>query len=166
MRRLATRTLPAVVILGILAAVIVPRFLSRPDEAKVTKTKVDIKSIEEALGMSSANPEVHKDFIASKHPEGVQADEMAAVTTIEEEMHKAMTVFPRDDDGCPIFWDYQIKGMFKDACRSLMNVDDTASSIFYAWTLAKPIDGKTLSGLPSCGRTLPSRLGALRAPPS
>ncbi len=40
-----------VVILGILAAVIVPRFLSRPDEAKVTKTKVDMKSIEESLGL-------------------------------------------------------------------------------------------------------------------
>ena len=40
-----------VVILGILAAVIVPRFLSRPDEAKVTKAQVDIKSLEEALGL-------------------------------------------------------------------------------------------------------------------
>jgi len=40
-----------VVILGILAAVIVPNFLSRPDEAKVTKAKVDMKSIEEALGL-------------------------------------------------------------------------------------------------------------------
>ena len=40
-----------VVILGILAAVIVPRFLSRPDEAKVTKAKVDMKSIEESLGL-------------------------------------------------------------------------------------------------------------------
>jgi len=40
-----------VVILGILAAVIIPNFLSRPDEAKVTKTKVDMKSIEEALGL-------------------------------------------------------------------------------------------------------------------
>ena len=40
-----------VVILGILAAVIVPRFLSRPDEAKVTEAKVDMKSIEEALGL-------------------------------------------------------------------------------------------------------------------
>lgn len=40
-----------VVILGILAAVIVPRFLSRPDEAKVTKAKIDIKSLEEALGL-------------------------------------------------------------------------------------------------------------------
>lgn len=40
-----------VVILGILAAIIVPRFLGRPDEAKVTKAKVDIKSLEEALGL-------------------------------------------------------------------------------------------------------------------
>ena len=40
-----------VVILGVLAAIIVPKFLSRPDEAKVTKTKVDIKSLEEALGL-------------------------------------------------------------------------------------------------------------------
>jgi general secretion pathway protein G len=40
-----------VVILGVLAAIVVPQFLSRPDEAKVTKTKVDIKSIEEALGL-------------------------------------------------------------------------------------------------------------------
>lgn len=40
-----------VVILGILAAVIVPRLLSRPDVAKVTKAKVDMKGIEEALGL-------------------------------------------------------------------------------------------------------------------
>jgi general secretion pathway protein G len=40
-----------VVILGILAAIVVPRLLDRPDEAKITKAKVDIKSIEEALGL-------------------------------------------------------------------------------------------------------------------
>ena len=39
------------VILGVLAAIIVPKFLGRPDEAKVTKAKVDIKSLEEALGL-------------------------------------------------------------------------------------------------------------------
>ena len=37
-----------VVILGILAAIVVPRLLSRPGEAKVTTVKVDMKSIEEA----------------------------------------------------------------------------------------------------------------------
>ncbi len=40
-----------VVILGILAALVVPQLLSRPDEAKVTKAKVDMKSIEESLGL-------------------------------------------------------------------------------------------------------------------
>lgn len=40
-----------VVILGILAALVVPRLLSRPDQAKVTKAKVDMKSIEESLGL-------------------------------------------------------------------------------------------------------------------
>jgi len=40
-----------VVILGILAAIVVPKLLDRPDQAKVTKAKVDMKGIEEALGM-------------------------------------------------------------------------------------------------------------------
>ncbi len=35
-----------VVILGILAAVVVPRVLDRPEEAKRTKAAVDIKGIE------------------------------------------------------------------------------------------------------------------------
>ncbi len=40
-----------VVILGILAAIVVPKLLDRPDQAKVTKAKVDMKGLEEALGM-------------------------------------------------------------------------------------------------------------------
>jgi general secretion pathway protein G len=40
-----------VVILGILAAVVVPRLLDRPEEARITKAKTDIKGIEQALGM-------------------------------------------------------------------------------------------------------------------
>lgn len=40
-----------VVILGILAAIVVPRFLDRPDQAKVTKARVDMKGIQEALGL-------------------------------------------------------------------------------------------------------------------
>ena len=30
-----------------------------------------------------------------------------------------MTVFPRTDSGLPMFWDYQIRGFFKDACSML-----------------------------------------------
>lgn len=40
-----------VVILGILAAFIVPKLLNRPDEARVTKASTDIKAIEQALGL-------------------------------------------------------------------------------------------------------------------
>lgn len=40
-----------VVILGILAAFVVPKLLDRPDEARRTKAAVDIKSLEEALGL-------------------------------------------------------------------------------------------------------------------
>jgi len=40
-----------VVILGILAAIVVPKLMSRPDEARVTKAQTDIKGIEQALGL-------------------------------------------------------------------------------------------------------------------
>ena len=40
-----------VVILGILAAVVVPKLLNRPDEARITKATTDIKGIEQALGL-------------------------------------------------------------------------------------------------------------------
>src|SRR6516165_12313402 len=40
-----------VIIIGLLAAVIVPQIMSRVDEARVTKAKQDIKSLETALTM-------------------------------------------------------------------------------------------------------------------
>lgn len=40
-----------VVILGILAGIVVPRLLDRPEEARRTKAAVQIKSLEEALGL-------------------------------------------------------------------------------------------------------------------
>ena len=40
-----------VVILGILAAIIVPKVMDRPDQARVTKAKQDISSLESALNL-------------------------------------------------------------------------------------------------------------------
>lgn len=40
-----------VVILGILAGIVVPRLLDRPEEARRTKAAVQIRSLEEALGL-------------------------------------------------------------------------------------------------------------------
>lgn len=40
-----------VVILGILAAVVVPKIMSRPDEARVTRARQDIRAMEAALAL-------------------------------------------------------------------------------------------------------------------
>lgn len=40
-----------VVILGILAAIVVPRVMDRPDEARITKVKQDIRTLESALNL-------------------------------------------------------------------------------------------------------------------
>ncbi|MCG3200263.1 MAG: Type II secretion system protein G [Gammaproteobacteria bacterium] len=40
-----------VVILGILAAIVVPRIMSRPDEARVIKAQQDIRAVEAALSL-------------------------------------------------------------------------------------------------------------------
>jgi hypothetical protein len=53
-------------------------------------------------------------------------------------IEKSMTVFPRDN-GVPIYWDYQIKGFFKDACGMLRKVTGSKSSKIKAYK--KEIDG-------------------------
>ncbi|VVO67367.1 type II secretion system major pseudopilin GspG [Pseudomonas fluorescens] len=40
-----------VVIIGVLGAIVVPQFMSRPDQAKVTAAKIDIQTISTALEM-------------------------------------------------------------------------------------------------------------------
>ncbi|MGE4466034.1 type II secretion system major pseudopilin GspG [Sphaerochaeta sp.] len=43
--------LVVLVILGILGTLLVPKIIDKPDEARVTRTKLDIKAIESALKM-------------------------------------------------------------------------------------------------------------------
>jgi general secretion pathway protein G len=43
--------LVVVVILGILAAIVVPNIMDKPDQAKITKARADIRAIESALNM-------------------------------------------------------------------------------------------------------------------
>ncbi|HEY5604683.1 MAG TPA: type II secretion system major pseudopilin GspG [Gammaproteobacteria bacterium] len=40
-----------VIILGILAAIVVPRVMDRPDDARITKAKQDIRAMESALNL-------------------------------------------------------------------------------------------------------------------
>ena len=101
--------------------------------------KAKITFTEELLGTASSDPEVHKTYIASKAPNAPKLEEEVEALGVDNIAEKSMTIFPRDKDGNPILWDYQIKGFFKDSCSALRKVTGTASSKIKAYK--KEIDG-------------------------
>ncbi len=90
------------------------------------KIKVELTFNEELLGTASANPEIHKEFIASKAPDAKTTEEEVAAIGAAAVEQKSMTVFPKED-GRPFLYDYQIKGFFKDACASMRRVPGSKS---------------------------------------
>ena len=101
--------------------------------------KVRLTFLEEVLGTASNNPDIHSEFIASKAPDARKTEEEVAAIGVDEFVEKSMTVFPRNKDGAPILFDYQIKGFFKDAAGALRRVPGTKSSKIKAYK--KEIDG-------------------------
>ena len=90
--------------------------------------KIKIEFTEDCLGTSSADTELHSKYIASKAPDAAKMeDEIAAIGASQYE-EKSMTVFPKDEAGNPFFWDYQIKGFFKDACSALQKMKGESES--------------------------------------
>lgn len=84
--------------------------------------KVKIKLTEEMLGTANANPELHREFIASKSADADKVKEEMEALPAEDLMEKSLTVFPRDSDGTPILYDYQIKGFVKEAAGVLIEI--------------------------------------------
>ena len=76
--------------------------------------KVRLTFTEDVLGTANADKNVHSEFIASKAPNAPSREEEVEALGAEEVERKEMTVFPRMENGSPMFWDYQIKGFFKD----------------------------------------------------
>lgn len=101
--------------------------------------KVKITFLEEILGSSAAKPDIHAEFIASKAPDAPSMDEEIAAVGVEEYIENAMTVFPRNADGQPIIWDYQIRGFFKAACGFMRKVKGSKSEKLKAYK--KEVDG-------------------------
>jgi len=88
------------------------------------KVTVNVTTLEPMLGLSPADPEIYSTFIASKAPTMEAGDiEVQAVTDIDGDQKS--TVFPRTPDGIPCFWDYQIRGFFKDSCAALARLGNT-----------------------------------------
>lgn len=93
-------------------------------------TKVRLTFLDEVLGTASANPEIHSEYIASKAPDAPSRKEEIEAIGVDEYEEKAMTVFPRksDDPNAPIFWNYQIRGFFKEACSMLQKAKNKYAS--------------------------------------
>ena len=81
--------------------------------------KVKLTLQEESLGMTPANEDVHRAYIASLAPDAKTMAEEIEEFGVDGVDAKGMTVFPRLADGTPFFYDYQIKGFFKDSCQML-----------------------------------------------
>lgn len=86
------------------------------------KIKVRCTFLEDILGTMPNNDEIYREFIASKSPDASTVEEEVAAIGTDEFVEKGTTVFPRNENGVPFLYDYQIKGFFKDACSMLSRV--------------------------------------------
>ena len=100
---------------------------------------VKVTFLEQVLGMMPASKDIYSEYIASKAPDAMSREEEVEAFGVYEVEKKEMTVFPRDEQDRPYFYDYQIKGMFKDICGMLRKVPDSESSKIKAYK--KEIDG-------------------------
>lgn len=101
--------------------------------------KIEVTFMEEVLGMSPADADVYNAFIASKAPDAMSTEEEVEALGVEAVQEKGTTIFPRTADGKPFFYDYQIKGFFKDTVGMLRRVPGSACSKVKAFK--KEIDG-------------------------
>ena len=81
--------------------------------------KVRLTFTEPLLGTWPANQNVAREYIASKGPDAATIEDEVAALGADAAADKAMTVFPRNEAGQPILYDYQVKGFFKDSCGML-----------------------------------------------
>lgn len=90
--------------------------------------KVKLTFTESILGTCPSNEDIYREYVGGKAPDALSIEDEVAALGEEIVTEKAMTVFPRNRDGVPFVYDYQIKGFFKDTCGGLRKVNGTASS--------------------------------------
>lgn len=81
--------------------------------------KIRLTFIEELLGSSPADEDIYRNYVASHAPDAPSKDEEVEALGVDGVVDKGITIFPRTKDGRPLMWDYQIKGMFKNAQKAL-----------------------------------------------
>ena len=101
--------------------------------------RVRLTLTDDALGMMPTDKDLHETYIASKAPDAPSVEEEVAAVGVEEVVEKTMTVFPKLEDGTPFFWDYQLRGFFKDAIGMLRRVKTTKCAKLTSYK--KVVDG-------------------------
>ena len=81
--------------------------------------RVRLTFIADVLGTATSQEDVYRAYIASKAPDAMSKEEEVEALGVDEVADKGMTIFPKDENGNPFMWDYQVRGFFKAACSSL-----------------------------------------------
>ena len=97
------------------------------------KIKVKLTFTESILGTCPSNRDIYREYIGSKSPDADTIEDEVAALGEDAVAEKGMTVFPRNADGVPFLYDYQIKGFFKDTCGGLRKVSGSHSSKIKAY---------------------------------
>ena len=84
--------------------------------------KIEVTLTDDMLGMSAANPDIYRDFIASKAPDPDDAQEELEKLSVDELVEKTMTIFPKDNNGNPFLWDYQSGDFLRDHWGRLLSL--------------------------------------------
>lgn len=84
--------------------------------------KVKITFLEPVLGTWPNNKNIAEEFIASKAPDASTIEDEIAALGVDAVTEKGKTIFPRNEAGEPVLYDYQVKGFFKYACGMLRRV--------------------------------------------
>ena len=89
---------------------------------------IHVDFIDDVLGTAPGDPDIHGSYVSSKAPDAATKEEEIAAIGEDEFRAKGKTIFPTDESGNPIFWNYQIKGFFKSACAAQRGLSGSKSS--------------------------------------
>lgn len=70
------------------------------------KLKVRLTFTEPVLGTWPSNQNIAREFIASKSPDAATVEDEVATLGADAVADKGMTVFPRNEAGQPVLYDY------------------------------------------------------------
>lgn len=106
---------------------------------KCYELPVHITFTEGVLGTLPNDRTLMEAFIASRSADAATREEEIAAVGVKEYVEKGTTVFARNVDGVPCFFNYQWKGYFKETCSFVKQISGTESELLTAFK--KKIDG-------------------------